>query len=118
MKTTIKVSPEVIAALSNSDKTADELLREVLHVRELAGMTTSDGVTFPEGSLFLAWHKDRPHWGRIQNGELVIEGARFRTLASATRHVTHRGGSGWDFWMVKLPDSPDFVKADTLRNLH
>lgn len=117
MKRSITVSPEVIRALQNSDKTADEILREVLAIKT-AGLTTAEGVTFPEGSLFLAWHKDRPYWGRVENGELVIDAHKFSTLASATRHITHRGGAGWDFWMVKLPDCPDFVKISTLRTNH
>lgn len=117
MKKSITVSPEVIRALSSSNKTADEILREVLNIKA-EGLATPEGVIFTEGSLFLAWHKDRPYWGRVENSALIIDGQTFQTLASATRHITHRGGGGWDFWMVKLPDSPDFVKIETFIKKH
>lgn len=115
MQKSVHVSPEVIRALSTSEKTADEILREVLHVQAAAGMVVG-GVTFPEGTLFLAWHKDRPHWGRVVKGELDINGTTYQTLTKATRAITHRGGTGWDLWLCKMPNSQDFVKIKMLRS--
>ena len=114
MSKTITVSDAVAKALEEAKRTADEVLREALKVAP-DGMATGEGVTFPEGTAFLAWYKDRPYWGHVHGGMLEIQGERFTSVSSAAGKVTHRPTNGWDFWQAKLPGSSEFVKINKLR---
>lgn len=94
MRKTAPISPQVVKALEAVGMSADEFLRQALNV-QAEGFTT-EGVTFPEGTAFMAWYKDRPYWGHVKNGALEVM-------------------NGWDFWQCKFPGKSDFVRISTLR---
>ncbi len=112
-KNTITVSPAVAKALSAVGMTADDFLRQALNIKN--GEFTADGVIFPEGTAFLAWYKDRPHWGIVKGGALEMQGERYASVSAAAAKVTGRPTNGWDFWQCKLPNKGEFVRISGLR---
>lgn len=114
MKRTITVSPDVAKALELGNLNADQILRDALNIKP-EGFTTSEGVMFPEGTAFLAWYKDRPHWGHVKNGALDIQGDRFTSVSSAAGKITGRPTNGWDFWQCKVPGKSEFVRISKMR---
>lgn len=114
MRKTVAVRPAVAKALEAVGMSADDFLRQALNIKA-EGFTTSEGVSFPEGTAFLAWYKDRPHWGHVKNGALEIDGERFTSVSSAAGKITHRPTNGWDFWQCKLPGKSEFVRISKLR---
>ena len=107
MKRTITVSPDVSKALALGNLNADQILRDALNIKP-EGFTTA----------FLAWYKDRPHWGHVKNGALDILGDRFTSVSSAAGKITGRPTNGWDFWQCKMPGKSEFVRISKLRQLN
>lgn len=111
---TVQISDAVAKALLASGKSAEDFLRETLKIK-IKGLTTAEGVAFPEGTAFLAWYKDRPYWGHVKNGALEIMGERFTSVSAAAVKVTGRPTNGWDFWQCKHPGKGEFVRIGKLR---
>lgn len=110
-----EISVAVKKALKTADLTADGVLREALGIK-LEGLTTSEGVYFPEGTVFLAWYKEAAHIGVIKDGCIDIKGAIFSSVSGAAGHITGRPTTnGWAFWFVKLPGKSEFVPIIKLR---
>lgn len=114
MSKTIVISLAVAKALEGSVKSADEILREALKVKA-DGLSTAEGVLFPEGTAFLAWYKERPYWGHVKNGAIEIQGERFTSVSAAAGKITKRPTNGWDFWQCKVPGKSEFVRISKLR---
>lgn len=111
----VALSDAVANALKATGFSAEDFLRVALKV-EVKGLTTAEGVCFPEGTSFMAWYKDRPYWGKVANGALEINGTRFTSVSAAAVKVTGRPTNGWDFWQCKMPGKAEFVRIDTLRD--
>jgi hypothetical protein len=114
MSKNVQISTAVAKALDAVGMSAEDFLRQALNVK-VDGFSTKEGVTFPEGTAFLAWYKDRPYWGHVKNGALEIQGERFTSVSGAAAKVTKRPTNGWDFWQCKLPNSGEFVRISKLR---
>ena len=112
---TVQISNAVADALKATGFSAEDFLRVALKV-EIKGLTTTEGVTFPEGTSFLAWYKDRPYWGHVKNGALEIMGERFTSVSAAAVKIAGRPMNGWDFWQCKMPGKGEFVRINTLRS--
>lgn len=110
---TITVTPAVASALAVVGMSADSFLRTALNIKP-TGLET-EGVIFPEGTAFMVWYKDRPHWGHVRNGVIEIGGDSFPSVSAAAFKITGRPTNGWDFWQCKLPHSAEFVRISTLR---
>lgn len=110
----VTISEVVHAALQETGRSVDELLRECLNIKP-EGLVTPEGVTFPEGTFFRTWYKDRPYWGQVTNGALVINGERFTSVSSAAKSITKRPTNGWEFWECRLPKRTDWARIDKLR---
>jgi hypothetical protein len=111
---TVQISTAVANALNAVGMTPEDFLRQALNV-QVEGMATAEGVTFPEGTAFLAWYKDRPHWGHVKAGAIEIMGDRFTSVSSAAVKITGRPTNGWDFWQCKMPGKAEFVRINKLR---
>jgi hypothetical protein len=111
----VQISNTVVDALKAVGMTPEDFLRQALNIAKPEGMTTAEGVTFPEGTAFIAWYKDRAHWGHVKNGAIEIMGERFTSVSSAAVKVTGRPTNGWDFWQCKLPGKGEFVRISKLR---
>lgn len=110
-----QLSPAVQKALTERNLTADEVIRKALNVRP-EGLDAGEGVVFAEGTNFLAWYKDRPYWGVVKDGNLVVDGHSFSSVSGAAAKITGRPTTnGWSFWMVKIPNKNEFVPIMQLR---
>lgn len=117
-KTRAKVahlSDTVVKALIDLGLSADAVLREVLNIHE-AGFTT-EGVTFPEGTYFRTWYKDRPYWGIIKNGAIEMQGKQFNSVSAAAASITGRPTTnGWEFWECRFPKRSDWIRIGKLKS--
>jgi hypothetical protein len=111
-----QISTLVQNKLKELNLTADEVIRKALNIKA-DGLQTSEGVLFPEGTAFLAWYKDRPHWGIVKEGAIEIEKEIFTSVSGAAAKVTGRPTTnGWDFWLIKLPGKNEFAPIKSFRN--
>lgn len=117
MSQRFQLSALVRKALAEKNLSADEIIRKALGLKA-EGLSTSEGVFFPEGTAFLAWYKDRPHWAVVKEGEITFEDkSRFTSVSGAAAKITGRPTTnGWDFWLVKLPGKTAFVPIAELRS--
>ena len=111
-----QVSAPVQKKLREMELTADDVIRKALDIKP-EGLTTIEGVFFPEKTAFLAWYKDEPHWGMVKEGAIVIDGENFTSVSGAAAKVTGRPTTnGWDFWLIKLPGKNEFVPIKSFRS--
>lgn len=114
-KQQFELSTLVQKKLRELDLTADEVIRKALNIKAL-GFDAGFGVVFPEGTRFLTWYKERPYWGIVREGTIVIEGQEYGSVSSAAEAVTGRHTqNGWDFWTIGLPGKNDFVPIMNFR---
>jgi len=110
-----QISASVQHALKELNLTAEEVIRKALNIKA-EGLQTSEGVFFAEGTAFLAWYKDRPHWGIVKEGAIEIEKERFSSVSGAAAKITGRPTTnGWAFWMIKVPGKNEFVPIASFR---
>lgn len=96
--------------LKQRNLTADEVLREALNIKT-EGFTAGDKF-FPEGTVFIAWYKNKPLSATVKNGMLHAEGKEYSSLSAAAAHYTGRPTTnGWDFWSVRVPGKAEFIPA-------
>ena len=109
------ISEAVAKALMDLGLTADAVLRDVLNIHP-EGFTT-EGVTFPEGTYFRTWYKERPYWGVIKNGAIEMQGKQFTSVSAAAAHITGRPTTnGWEFWECRFPKRTDWVRIGKLKS--
>jgi len=105
------LSPIVQRELKNRDLSADEVIREALRIKN-EGFTAGKDKYFPEGTVFIAWYKNRALSAVVKNGALEVEGKEYSSLSAAAAHYTGRPTTnGWDFWSVRLPGKSEFIPA-------
>jgi len=105
------ISSTVQRELKARNLTADELLREALKIKT-EGFTTSDNRYFPEGTVFIAWYKNKALSAVVKNGAVECEGKSYTSLSGAAAHYTGRPTTnGWDFWSVRVPGKAEFIPA-------
>lgn len=70
----------------------------------------------PDGTLCRFEYKGRLYEGIIKNGELHVNhiGA-FSSLSAASVAVTNTSRNGWRDWEIKLPNTTEWILADTWR---
>jgi hypothetical protein len=104
-----KLSPIVERKLKESGLSMEEILRNALGIKP-EGFTTSDGKYFPEGTVFIAWYKNRPLAAIVESGAIKTENKSYTSLSAAAAHYTGRPTTnGWDFWSVKTPGKNEFL---------
>jgi hypothetical protein len=84
-------------------------------VESLLSSWTIKGVTFPKGTKFRAEYKARMYYGEVQNGELVVDGKRFKSPSSAATEITKNSVNGWKFWECKLPTTSTWRLISSLK---
>lgn len=116
MSNRFQISPLVQKKLKELNLTADEVIRKTLDIKA-EGLSTSEGVFFPEGTAFLAWYKDEAHVGRVKEGSIVVGEKTANSVSAAAALITGRPTTnGWDFWMVKFPGKNEFTPIKALRD--
>lgn len=104
------LSTTVQRELKAKNLTADEVLREALHIKN-EGFIAGDKY-FPEGTVFVAYYKERALSAKVKNGAIECDGETFTSLSGAAAHFTGRPTTnGWDFWSVRVPGKSEFIPA-------
>lgn len=115
MASRYQLSSEVMSRLLELGVTADEIMRAALKI-DTSGFEAAEGLIFPEGTAFLTWYKERPHWGIVKKGAIEIEGERLTSVSGAAAKVTGRPTTnGWAFWLVKVPGKNEFTPIANFR---
>ena len=79
------------------------------------------GVTLPHGTAVRMEYNGKGLTGHIDNGEWLVEGARFNSPSAAAGGVARtRSGApaslgGWNYWQVKRPGDAAWTALQTLR---
>jgi hypothetical protein len=76
---------------------------------------TVKGVTFPAGTEFRSEYKGRLITGTVENGALMLNGARFDSPSAAAMSVTDSAVNGWVFWECRLPGQSKWQLIKSLR---
>jgi hypothetical protein len=109
-----QISSLVQNKLKELNLTAEEVIRTALKIKP-EGLA-AEGVLFPEGTAFLAWYKDRPHWGIVKDGAIEIEKEKFTSVSGAAAKITGRPTTnGWAFWLIKQPGKNEFIPIANFR---
>jgi len=110
-----QLSPLVQKTLKEKNLTAEEVIRKALHIKP-EGFDAGEGAFFPEGTAFLAWYKERPYWGIVKEGVLVVDGESFNSVSGAAAKITGRPTTnGWSFWFIKTAGKNEFVPISEFR---
>lgn len=129
MYTTIPIDFDVYkkltSLLTGATDTYDNVLRRVFELplpdqkSDLAQPSgipwVSKGVTLPHGTELRANHKGKVYEGTVDNGTLLINGQKFKSLSAAAFSITRTSINGWIFWQRRLPGSNTWQMLDTLR---
>ncbi len=110
-----ELSSLVQKRLREQNLNADDVLRKALDIRP-EGFLTSEGILLPEGTVLLAWYKERAISAIIREGMITLEGKTFSSLSGAAAKITGRPTTnGWAFWTVKQPGQREFIEISKLR---
>lgn len=106
---TLIVSPIVVKRLREEKINADTILRAALNIPS-DGFTASDGTFFPEGTVFVAWYKEKAVSAVVTGGKIKVDNKFYSSLSAAAAHHTGRATTnGWGFWLQKIPGEAAFV---------
>lgn len=116
----------ITARRSREDVTANDVLRELLHLppaevtsrrqRPAAGDWVPKGVKVPTGSELRAHYKGQLHLAEVSSGALVLNGKRFDSPSAAAMSITRHPVNGWTFWEVRLPGQGRWTRLKDLRS--
>lgn len=109
------ISKEVVDAAIRNNVNVEQILREAMHMPPPPAEWVVKGVHFPEGTMFRCWWKDRPYWGEVKDGALVVADQRFSTPSEATTIFTKPPVNGWRVWEAKFPHTRSWVSIIELR---
>jgi hypothetical protein len=121
------VFKEITVRRKNEDITPNDVLRELFDLEPRQEPITEKtksgkawgwkGVVFPHGTEFRSSHKGQMHFGRVDNGSLVINDKKFYSPSGAAKGVTGTSVDGWYFWECKFPGKQNWQIIDTLRQI-
>lgn len=128
---TIEIDFDVYKALTlrraAEDVTYNDVLREVLGLSPKKSPVSSlgsilgqgdwitKGVRFPVGTEFRAGYKGQTYYGKVESGELVVNGKRFDSPSSAAVAITGNPVNGWTFWECRFPGKSSWQMIKSLR---
>lgn len=73
------------------------------------------GVFFPHGTEFRARYKGHLYFGRIEDGNLMVDGKSYGSPSGAATDMTGTSINGWLFWECLFPDSDTWRPINSLR---
>jgi Protein of unknown function (DUF2924). len=129
--TTIDIDFDVYKALTlrrqTEEMTYNDVLRELLGLgprkNQIAltdsapspGDWVSKGVCFPFGTEFRANHKGKVYYGKVESGQLSVNGQYFNSPSAAADAITGNPVNGWNFWECRFPDKGSWQVIKSLR---
>ena len=129
---TIEVDFDVYKALTARREaeavTHNDVLRRLLNLGQASTQLTTNssaaassddwftkGVRFPAGTDFRAKYKGELHFGKVENGHLVVNGQTSQSPSEAAALITRNNVNGWDFWECRLPGENVWQPINALR---
>lgn len=121
------VFKEITVRRKNEDTTPNDVLRELFGLELVQKPITQKaksgkdwvwkGVVFPHGTEFRtkSSYKGQMHYGRVDNGSLVINDKKFSSPSGAAMEITGNSVDGWYFWECKLPGKQNWQIINSLR---
>lgn len=121
------VFKELTVRRSSEGETESDVIRKLLKMptvtppggKAALNSVTTEWVTkwakFPEGTLFRSTYKGKLYSGKVESGELRINGKKFDSLSGAAVSITGSPVNGWRFWECKPPGAPSWMPAAVLR---
>lgn len=73
------------------------------------------GVRFPCGTEFRATYKGQAYYGKVEDGELVVQNKKYSSPSAAAVAITNNPVNGWHFWECRVPGSSSWKMIKTLR---
>lgn len=127
----IDVDFDVFKALTNRRSSEEVSYNDV--IRELLGLSAKKsipsvgseggrldwvvkGVRFRHGTEFRARYQGQIHYGKVENGKLVVNDQRFSSPSAAAREITHTSVNGWTFWECRMAGSGTWEIIKSLRS--
>lgn len=113
---------KALTALLNSPADSyNDVLRRLLTLRSKFDASalsvgrpwTLDGVTLPHGTELRMRYNRQFHTGRVDDGMLVVNGARYGTPSAAAMSITKYNVNGWQYWQCRHPRSSGWTSIDT-----
>jgi hypothetical protein len=122
----------IFALRANERVTENDVLRELLGlspkkevpiVASKSNGTATDGaddwlvknVRFPAGTDFRATYKGKTYAGRVQAGQLLVDGKPYASPSSAAVAITGSAVNGWRFWEARVPGKSSWQLIESLR---
>jgi hypothetical protein len=119
-----EVFKALTARLKSSEDTYNSVLRRELKLG-IESLTSEriehgrpwniDGVSLPHGTELRARHKGETHFGRVEDGALVVRGKRYASPSPAAIAITGTSINGWKFWEYRRFGSTGWSIIDGLR---
>jgi hypothetical protein len=72
-------------------------------------------VRFPVGTEFRVTYKGKTYTGRVQAGQLLVDGKPYASPSSAAVAITGSAVNGWRFWEARLPGKSSWQLIESLR---
>lgn len=111
------LSARVMKELKRLRLDADAILCKHLNMPS-EGFLTSDGKYLPEGTVLIAWFKEKALAAVIKNGAIEAGGKTYSSLSGAAAHFTGRPTTnGWDFWYARPPGKTEFIPVQKAAEL-
>jgi hypothetical protein len=121
----------IFARRANEQVTENDVLRELLGLSPKVELQVAPSksnsatggaedwlvknVRFPVGTEFRAAFKGKTYTGRVQSGELYVDGKAYASPSSAAVAITGNAVNGWRFWEARLPGKTSWQLIDSLR---
>ena len=131
---TIEIDFEVFKALTalreTENVTCNDVIRGLVGLSR-AGVTNSPsaaagatqagdwvckGVRFPAGTEFRGSYKGAIHYGKVEAGQLFVDGRPATSPSAAACLITRTGVNGWTFWECRFPGESRWRLLKSLRN--
>lgn len=128
-----EVFKKLTALRDSEDVSYNDVIRSLLGLKAASGLSKSSGskssasasapapawitknVHFPEGTLFRATYKGKPHAGKVEGQRLMVDGKSHDSLSAAAVAITGSPVNGWRFWECKRPGDLQWSLAETMR---
>lgn len=75
----------------------------------------SKGVRFPHGTEFRASYKGQSYYGKVENGDFIVQNKSYSSPSAAAVAITSNSVNGWHFWECKLPGRSSWQMIKSLR---
>jgi len=107
---------EVIRRLLGLIDSGGDEPQQGANVASQVGDWICKGVRFPAGTEFRGTYKGAVHYGKVDRGQLIVDGQTATSPSAAAWLITRTGVNGWTFWECRFPGESRWRLIKSLRN--